>query len=290
MIPSNLFTSSAVALLLSSSMASANPVTFGASGYLAAGIQSDRSVDEFIFGDFNLSAEYNRFTANLGGFGQVGRPHETYVTLGYQLDSGHLELGVPKPAYDWFATSPEITALPHNSLFSIGTTQSRTTQGAITQEAYLPVGLSITSTAETIKYAASLHYVDTYDEYVLGAGGAFETQFGTLEAAAEIVKQPGRTLVNAKAGLSQNVGKTTFAATAYYADANDLGTSLELSAEHDFSDQLSVLAYHRHSFNPDRDHTGVSMAYEIAPKTSVRLSAAYEDNDPIAGALLAREF
>lgn len=200
-----------------------------AAGELRLGrFESETMSTGFLYGDLTLSWGRGDWAVNLGAFGVVGRPHETYFDVSYQSATGTFIVGFPRPTYDLFATSTVTAISPRFAVEDIGVSRSRTTYGTMNQPKYLPYGAVFTSDFDALTMAASVHGVPNYDTTIAGYGAAYTQGIMTYGAAVEAVFEGDDLLWNWKAQMQASQDWGTWAVTVFDGAANGSDAALEV--------------------------------------------------------------
>lgn len=256
-------------------------------GWIALGASTVEDQDLWFGGDGTWSTTWDGLGLSFGAFGTLGRTHETYGALSYSLSTGErFEIGNPRPAYDLYARPMISDVMLPEALRRTGAGFSRLTDGTLTEDKYLPYGLSYANS----NVATSLHYVDEYDTTVLGLGGGWEAGAWRIEAALEYISGPSDD-ANAKLQGSRALGAGQMTGTLSYNEANDAPTALELAYRHPVSDGISLTEMVSVPFEDPEDGVALLGAnIYLRGSTSLDLSGGYGAGDGLANAAIRFEF
>lgn len=181
--------------------------------------------------DLTWSAQWGRIGATLGSYGvwtETEHPHETYAALTYQLGDGQLSVGVPRPAYDLFAVSALDRALPALGITNVAQTRSHATSQAAAGNG-IPLGLSYVGTAQNLQYAVTALQIDDLNSSVVSVGGSWRPGPTWIDAAVELVDQPGGTDINAKLAMRHRVNTATYSVALFHNDSQNAGQAVEFA-------------------------------------------------------------
>ncbi|WP_143093024.1 hypothetical protein [Celeribacter neptunius] len=268
----------------------AEPV-FEKTGWIGLGAASGQDEEFWLGGDTSWATTGDGLGLSFGGFGTVGRDHETYAALTYSLSDGNrIALGNPRPAFDLFARPQISDVLLPEALSRSATGFSRLTDGTLTKNDYLPYGLSYGGA----EMAVSLHYVEDYDVTVLSAGGSWALNNWRLESAVELVEGDGRA-ANAKLQGSVALGPGTFTGSLFYNEANDAPGAVEMAYRHPLNDRIALTELVSVPFEAPEDGVALLGAnVYLRGSASLDLSAGYsggaDGGDGLAGAALRLDF
>ncbi|ATG47206.1 hypothetical protein CEW89_06270 [Celeribacter ethanolicus] len=255
-------------------------------GWIALGASNIEDQDVWLGGDGTWSTTWHGLGLSFGAFGTLGRTHETYGALSYSFGSARIEAGNPRPAYDSFARPLIADVMLPEALARTDSGFSRLTDGAITENKFLPYGLRYANT----DLAVSLHYVDDYDTAVLSLGGGWETGSWRIETALEYVDGDNSD-ANAKLQGSRALGAGNFTGTLSYNEANDASAAMELAYRHAVSDRVALTELV--SIPIEEPEEGVALLganIYLRGATSLDLSGGYGDGDGLANAAIRFEF
>ena len=206
-----------------------------ASGELRfGGFQQGTTETGYLFGDLTLSFGHGDWAVNLGGFGVVGRLHETYFDFSYQSGLSTTRLGFPRPAYDFVASSALTEIAPRLALENIGVSRSRATVGTMTQTKYLPYGFVFEHASDNALIAGSLHMVPDYDTTIAGLGAASTQGPYTYAVAVEAVLIGDDLSWNGKAKIQGVQDWGNWSVSAFDSAANGAAAAVEMGVQVDF--------------------------------------------------------
>ncbi len=267
------------------SVAQADPWLTG-DGWIALGASTVEEQDVWLGGDGTWTTAWDGLGLSFGAFGTLGRSHETYGALSYSLGSMRIEAGNPRPAYDSFARPLIADVMLPEALARTDSGFSRLTDGAITEDKFLPYGLRYANT----DLAVSLHYVDDYDTAVLGLGGGWDAGAWRIETALEYVDGDSSD-ANAKLQGSRTLGAGAFTGTLSYNEANDAPTAMELAYRHRLNDRVALTELVAVPIKDPEDGVALLGAnIYLRGSTSLDVSGGYGDGDGLANAAIRFEF
>ncbi|WP_066710687.1 hypothetical protein [Celeribacter ethanolicus] len=255
-------------------------------GWIGLGASTVEDQDLWLGGDGTWTTTWDGLGLSFGAFGTVGRTHETYGALSYSFGSARIEAGNPRPAYDSFARPLISDVMLPEALARTDTGFSRLTDGAITEDKFLPYGLRYANT----DMAVSLHYVDDHDTTVLGLGGGWNAGAWRIETALEYVDGDDSD-ANAKLQGSRALGPGAFTGTLSYNEANDAPTAMELAYRHSLNDRVALTELVSVPFEaPENGVALLGANIYLRGATSLDLSGGYGDGDGLANAAIRFEF
>jgi hypothetical protein len=272
-------------VLCFASAAQAEPWLTG-DGWIALGGSTVEDQDVWLGGDGTWRTAWDGLGLTFGAFGTLGREHETYAALSYNLGSARYEIGNPRPAYDSFARPLISNVMLPEALIRTESGFSRLTDGTINVDNYLPYGLRYSDTG----MALSLHYVEDYDTTVLGLGGGWNAGDWRIEAALEYIDGDGSD-ANAKVQGSRTLGSGEITGTFSYNEANDAPAAMELAYRHDLSDRVALTELVSVPIEEPEDGVALLGAnIYLRGSTSLDVSGGYGAGDGLANAALRFEF
>jgi hypothetical protein len=271
------------ALLLSAATfaeAQSLPFDFSVNGRLAVGAtDSVPGADLFLFGDTSAQVSFGRFGLEIGVFGladALDTPHETYAALYWDFaQGGRLSAGVPRPAYDSFASSTLEMHFPSLSVARTGITRSQATFGAMFAN-FLPYGVRFENETDALRYAASVHAVPNQNSTIAGFGVAVPFGEINIEGAVE-VSWGTSTEVAGKLQAHGRAGPVSGGLGLFLPGTVGRPDTVEVFASFEPFDRATISGVIQTPLDGSADPTaGVAARYAIRPDASVSLGVLTE--------------